>query len=113
MAWRSSGRVGKGKGKKGQRKPQPEEADEQPNYLKAVDPRWNLNKAALRGYASVAGSPFYAAQGQTDSEFLALPNILGKLQPYTSDIANRLARAFSTSMQWRLPRLAPSWAYKG
>ena len=94
MAWGKGG-----KGKKGQKpqKQQKSRADEdEPTFLKAVDPRWNLNKAALRGYASMTGSPFFAAQGQSDSDFLAVANILeNKMLPYTTEIANRLGIALS------------------
>lgn len=91
MAWNKKGHGGKGKGKK----PRTQDSDEQPSYLKAVEPRWNLIKAALRGYASEQGSPFYAGQKQTEAEFLGLPNILNKMEPYTSEIVNRLGIALS------------------
>ena len=44
------GKGGKGGKGKQTRQQQPEENEEQPAYLKAVavDPRWALNKAALR-----------------------------------------------------------------
>ena len=47
---------------------------EELQYLKAVDARWHLNKASLRAHASATGSPFFAASGQTDAEFLSLAN---------------------------------------
>ena len=94
MAW---GKGGKGKkGQKPQKQQKPKADEDEPTYLKAVDPRWNLNKSALRGYASMTGSPFFAAQGQSDSDFLALANILeNKMLPYTTEVTNRLGIALS------------------
>ena len=85
-----------GKGNKGKHaKQQMSEDKEELTYLKAVDPRWALNKAALRAYASTTGSPFYAAQSQSDADFLSLGNMLQKMEPYTSELANRLGIALS------------------
>ena len=86
------GKAGKGKQTWQQ---QAEENEEQPGYLKAVNPVWALNKAALRAYASNAGSPFYAAQNQLDADFLSVNNIMHKMEPYSSEIANRLGIALS------------------
>lgn len=97
MAW-GKPRSGKGKGgpgKKGAKRQQQEEPEECPEYLKAVDPRWSLNKSALRAYASASGSPFYAAQSQSDTDYLSLTNLLAKMEPYTSEVTNRLGIALS------------------
>ena len=99
MAWGKPGFGGKGgKGKSGKKQRSADQDDgrqEKAEYLKAVDPRWSINKAALRAYASAAGSPFYTAQSQSDTEFLSLNNMLAKMEPYTSEVANRLGIALS------------------
>lgn len=74
MAWRSKG----GKGAKGKQDSKRAKAgDEETEYLKAVDPRRSINKAALRAYASPS---------QSDTDFLSLKNILAKMEPYTSSL---------------------------
>ena len=96
MAWRggASGKGGKGtKGKKGQGKQPAEEKG--PDYLKPVDAKWELTKAALRPYASPTGSPFYASQGQSDADFLSLTNLRSKQEPYTTELVNRMGIALS------------------
>ena len=111
MAW---GKGGKGKkGQKPQKQQKPKADEDEPTYLKAVDPRWNLNKSALRGYASMTGSPFFAAQGQSDSDFLALANILeNKMLPYTTEVTNRLGIALSEAGAQPPRRSAPSSEFK-
>lgn len=45
----------------------------------------------------MTGSPFYAGEGQADSDFLGLGNIIEKQQPYTTELANRFGIALSVT----------------
>ena len=45
----------------------------------------------------MTGSPFYAGQGQADSDFLSLGSIIEKQHPYTAELANRFGIALSVT----------------
>ena len=99
MAWRGGAGSKGGKSGKGKKGKQPAEDDasvrKEPDYLKPVDARWELTKAALRPYASPTGSPFYASQGQSDADFLSLANLRSKQEPYNTEMVNRMGIALS------------------
>ena len=103
MAWRGGAGRGKGgKGRKGSKssesKPTQKEgsATKELEYLQAVQPQWHINKASLRPFASATGSPFYTGRSQSDADFLSIANIMeNKLEPYASEIVNRLGLAVS------------------
>ena len=103
MAWRGGAGRGKGgKGRKGSKssesKPTQKDgsATKELEYLQAVQPQWHINKASLRPFASATGSPFYTGRSQSDADFLSTANIMeNKLEPYASEIGNRLGLAVS------------------
>lgn len=103
MAWRGGAGRGKGgKGRKGSKssesKPTQKDgsATKELEYLQAVQPQWHINKASLRPFASATGSPFYTGRSQSDADFLSTANIMeNKLEPYASEIVNRLGLAVS------------------
>ena len=59
-------------------------------------PQWHIIKASLRPFASATGSPFYTGRSQSDADLLSTANIMeNKLEPYASEIVNRLGLAVS------------------
>ncbi len=95
MGW-GSRKGGKGKKSGAAEGGQPaKKSTQEAEYLKAVDARWHLNKASLRAYASVTGSPFYAGAGQTDSDYLSLSRIFERQEARATELMNRLGIALS------------------
>ena len=103
MAWRGGAGRGKGgKGRKGSKSSESKQtqkdgsATKELEYLQAVQPQWHFNKASLRPFASATGSPFYIGRSQSDADFLSTNNIIeNKLEPYASEVVNRLGLAVS------------------
>ena len=103
MAWRGGAGRGKGgKGRKGSKSSESKQtqkdgsATKELESLQAVQPQWHFNKASLRPFASATGSPFYTGRSQSDADFLSTNNIIeNKLEPYASEVVNRLGLAVS------------------